>query len=118
MGLPWIRLDTNTFDHPKLLYLAEDKHHRAIVLHLSGMTYTAKHGLDGFIPRAALRVIGGQISDVNRLILVGLWQEIEGGWTVNGWDEYQVSDAEAQARKEKARRAAHERWKKGGDDGT
>ena len=35
MGLPWIRLDTSTFDHPKILELVESKQHRAVVVHLS-----------------------------------------------------------------------------------
>ncbi|AVP67336.1 hypothetical protein [Prescottella equi] len=110
MGLPWIRLDTTTFDHPKMLYLADEKQHRAIVVHLSGMTYTGKHGLDGFIPRAALRVIGGLPNDAKKLVEVGLWHLAEGGWSINGWDEYQVSDDEAKARSDKARKAAQKRW--------
>lgn len=104
MALPWIRLDTTTFDHPKMLDLIEDKQHRAIVVHLSGMTYTGKHGLDGFIPRAALRVIGGTAGDTKKLIEVGLWRESSGGWEVHGWDEYQVSDDESRNRKSRAKK--------------
>ena len=116
MGLAWIRLDTTTFDHPKMLYLAEEKKYRAIVLHLSGMTYTGKHGLDGFIPKAAMRALGGTAADAKSLVEVGLWHYSEGGWVINGWDEYQVSDAAAQERKEKARKAAQTRWAKKGID--
>lgn len=110
MGLQWIRLDTSTFDHPKMLYLSEDKQYRAIVTHLAAMTYTGKHGLDGFIPRTALRVIGGLPTDAKKLVEVGLWHIAEGGWSINGWDEYQVSDDEAKARSDKARKAAQKRW--------
>lgn len=104
VGLQWIRLDTTTFDHPKLLELAEEKQYRAIVTHLSGMTYTGKHGLDGWIPRSAMRVIGGQTSDAKKLIEVGLWHEVAGGWAINGWDEYQVSDEESKTRKQRAKK--------------
>ncbi|AHH20770.1 putative bacteriophage protein [Nocardia nova SH22a] len=115
MGLPWIRLDTSTFDHPKMLELMEAKQYRAIVVHLSGMAYSGKHGLDGFIPKAALRVIGGTAADVRHLIGVGLWDLAENGWDVHGWRDYQFSSEEHEARRqrlsERGRKAAEAKWK-------
>ena len=112
MGLPWIRLDTSTFSHPKLLDLSENNAHRAIVLHLSAMCYAGLHGTDGYIPRSALRTLGGRVSDAEALVKVELWNVDADGWSVHGWDEYQVSDEESKARKEKARHAAAARWAK------
>ena len=37
-GMKWIRIDTQMFENPKLLYLKEDRKFRAIVVHLEGMT--------------------------------------------------------------------------------
>jgi hypothetical protein len=38
--------------------------------------------------------------------------ESAGGWDINGWDEFQVADEKAKARREKAQRAAAVRWSK------
>jgi hypothetical protein len=112
MGLPWIRLDTSIFDHPKFLGLFADGGHRAVVVHLAAMCYAGKHGTDGFIPRQALLRIEGRPADVARLVAAQLWTEGAGGWDVNGWDEYQISDDDARERKERAKHAAAVRWSK------
>lgn len=117
MGLPWIRLDTSTFDHPKILELMDDKQWRAIVVHLAGMAYSGKHGLDGFIPKAALRVIGGTAADATRLVAADMWEPHSGGgWDIHGWREYQFSSEEHEARRqrlsERGRKAAATRWEK------
>jgi hypothetical protein len=112
MALPWVRLDTAFFDHPKVLGLLADNHHRAVLLHLASMAYAGKHGTDGFIPREALVFLHGGILDANQLVLAQLWTQNAGGWDINGWDEYQVSDDAAKARREKAKNAAAIRWSK------
>lgn len=112
MGLPWVRLDTSIFDHPKFLGLAADGQYRAITVHIAAMTYAGKHGTDGFIPREALPRLFGRASDAKHLIDAQLWTESAGGWDINGWDEYQVSDDAAKARREKAKKAAAVRWSK------
>lgn len=109
-GLSWIRLDTTIFENPKLLYLQEDKEFRAIVAHLQGMCYSAKHGLAGFVPKVALRIIGATTGDATKLVTAGLWRPAPGGWDINGWDEYQLANDEAARRSEKAKKAAAARW--------
>lgn len=109
-GLKWIRLETTMFENPKLLYLQEDKQYRAIVAYLQGMCYSGRHGLAGFVPKAALRVIGAMASDAQRLVAEGLWSPAPGGWEINGWAEYQLANEEATKRSEKAKRAAAARW--------
>lgn len=114
MGLPWIRLDTNFFDHPKVLYLVDEKKFRAIFVHLSAMTYSGKHGLDGLVPRPALRRIGGSDADAIDLVDAGLWTVNPGGWEIHGWTEYQLSSTEHEERRkrlsERGRRGAEKRW--------
>lgn len=104
MGLPWIRLDTSMFDHPKLLDLAEENAHRAIVLHVAAMAYSGKHGTDGYVPKAALRVLGGRQSDVTQLLKAELWRVDASGWRIHGWAEYQLSDDDSKARAARARK--------------
>lgn len=115
-GLKWIRLETTMFENPKMLYLKEDKQYRAIVVHLEGMSYSGRHGLAGYIPKAALRIIGGTTADASRLVTAGLWTPSPGGWTINGWDEYQLADEDAAKRSEKAQKAAAARWAKAARD--
>lgn len=109
-GLKWIRLETTMFENPKMLYLKEDKQYKAIVVHLEGMSYSGRHGLAGYIPKAALRIIGAVSADMTRLVGAGLWSPAPGGWQVNDWAEYQLADEEAQKRSEKAQKAAAKRW--------
>ncbi len=110
MGLPWIRLDTTIADHPKILELVEDKAFQAAFAHVMAMAYCGKHGTDGFISRSALPFIHARKADADRLVKVGLWHEERGGWLINGWDEYQLSDDDAKKRRERAQKAAAARW--------
>jgi len=109
-GLKWIRLETTIFENPKLLYLKEDKQYKTIVVHLEAMTYSGRHSLAGFVPKAALRIMGATAADANRLVAAGLWQPAPGGWDINGWAEFQLADEEANARSAKAKKAAAARW--------
>lgn len=113
-GLKWIRLETTMFENPKLLYLKEDKQYKAVIVHLEGMCYSGRHGLAGYIPKAALRIIGALPADGDRLVAAGLWSPAPGGWQINGWEDYQLADEEAQKRSEKAQKAAAARWAKAG----
>lgn len=127
MGLPWVRLDTDIFSHPKLLQLQEAGEYRAIVLHLKAMAYTGKHGLDGFIPDICLRMLGGSSTDAEldaqedakTLLDACLWTAQPGGYSMHGWEKYQAVSEETAARKKHAQKAAQARWAKrngaGGD---
>lgn len=114
MSLPWIRLDTAFPDHPKVLALVDgSKEGRATAfVHICAMAYAGRHGTDGFIPKEALKRINGLSADAQRLVDVGLWHKEDGGWTINGWAEYQASSEETQLRSERAKKAAAIRWGK------
>jgi hypothetical protein len=109
-GLKWIRLDTSIFENPKFLYLIEDRQYKSITVHIAAMCYSGRHGLDGFVPKSALRVIGSSTSDATKLVTNGLWMPAPGGWQINGWAEYQLSNDEVKTRSDKARKAAASRW--------
>lgn len=108
--LNWIRLDTAIFQNPKFLYLADDGHYKAIVIHIEAMCYSARLGLAGYVPKAALRRFGGSSADARRLVEANLWETAPEGWNINDWNEYQLCDPDAVARSQKAKRAAHKRW--------
>jgi len=113
MGLQWIRLDTAMPDNPKLLGLLTEKDgHRAAFVWVCCMAYAGKHETAGFIPREAVPRVNGRNADMARLVAVDLLTANAGGWDINGWDEFQLSDEAAVQRREKARKAASVRWSK------
>ena len=113
MALAWVRLDTAMPDNPKLLDLLREKDgHRAAFVWICCLTYAGKHGTDGFVPRNAALFVHGRTADFTRLCAANLLKEVAGGWEVPGWDEFQESSAETQARRERAQRAAAARWSK------
>lgn len=112
MGLPWIRLDTNIADHPKMLELASEGAWRAIAMHHFALGYCGKHATDGYISLAALPFVHGRKVDAEKLVSVGLWEPAPGGWDIHDWAEMQVSDEASQKRRERAQKGAAARWAK------
>lgn len=113
MGLPWVRLDTSMPDNPKLLGLLTEKDgHRAAFVWVCALAYSGKHATAGFIPREAVSRINGRVGDMARLVAHGLLVEGAGGWDINGWSEFQITDEEMERRREKARKMAAARWSK------
>lgn len=110
MGLPWVRLDTQFPSNPKVLDLIGRKQQPAAFAYLCSLAYSGMHGTDGFIPESALPFIHATKAIANQLVSVGLWYPAPGGWGINGWDEFQVSDEEAKKRRERAQRGAAKRW--------
>src|SRR6185437_16440292 len=84
--------------------------HRAGLVYICSLGYSGAHGTDGFIPREALPFIHGRQADANRLVMHGFWREQPGGWLINGWNEFQESNAETQERRKRAQAAAMARW--------
>src|SRR5688500_3818147 len=112
-GLPWIRLDTSMPDNPKVLGLLTEKDgHRAAFVWDCCIAYAGKHGTAGFIPRESVSRVNARAVDMARLEAVGMLTQSAGGWSINGWDEFQLVTPEALARKEKAQKAAAARWSK------
>lgn len=111
-GLEWVRLDTAFPRNPKVLMLIEDRAWRAVTAYLCGLSYSGEQGLDGFLPRACLMWLHATAKEARALVAVGLWHEVPGGWEINDWHDYQPSAEEATARRDKARKAAEERWKR------
>ena len=108
--MAWIRLQTTMFENPKILNLKEEKQWKAIVAHLEAMCYSGRNALAGYIPATAIRLLHISQTDVKRLVAEGLWKPAPGGWEIHGWSEFQLADADAIARSEKAKKAAGARW--------
>ncbi|QBP31767.1 hypothetical protein SEA_PIPER2020_88 [Mycobacterium phage Piper2020] len=112
MGLPWVRLDTQFPSNPKVLELVADKQYRAVFAYVCSLAYCGQHGTDGYVPTTALPFIHATKRDAEILVTAGMWKPAPGGWDVNGWDEFQVSDEAAKRRRERAQKGAAARWEK------
>lgn len=114
----WVRLDTAfPRNHKVLALLAQRDGNRAVLTYVFGLSYSGEQGTDGFIPREALPLLHGRSADAKRLEEVHLWIPEDGGWVINGWNEFQPSTEENQRRSQKARLAAKARWNGAGGAG-
>lgn len=112
MGLPWVRLDTQFPSNPKVLELAAGKQYRAAFTYLCSLAYAGQHGTDGYLPQTCLPFIHATKAEATQLVTVGLWLADSGGWLINGWDEFQVSDEAARKRRERAQKGGRARAEK------
>ena len=104
MGLPWVRLDTTFHHNPKVVELVAANKWRAVCVYIAGIAHAGAHGTDGYIPEACLFLIHATKREANDLVAAGLWHVSPGGWDINGWDEFQVSDEAARKRRERAQK--------------
>lgn len=110
MGLPWVRLDTQFASNPKMLELTGKNRWRSAFVYVAALAYAGQHGTDGYLPEACLPFIHGTRKDADELVKAGLWHTDMGGWSINGWCEFQISDEAAKKRSDDARKAALKRW--------
>ena len=112
MGLPWVRLDTNFHNNPKIVQLVAEKKHSAAFAYVCSLAYAGAHGTDGYIPEHCLYLVHATKREATVLVTAGLWHGSPGGWDINGWDEFQVSDEAARKRRERAQKGGIAKAKK------
>lgn len=113
--MAWVKLESRYPRHPKMVEAGAV----AIALDVCGICYCREHNTDGFIPDAALPMVG-PIPSPGKVALVlagaGRWirDDDRRGWWVHDFLEYNPSDetdaAKAAERSAKASRAARARW--------
>lgn len=109
--LSWVRLDF-VAHHPKILQLVEDGEWRAIALWHFALPWCGVNGTAGFLPGYALASVHGTVEDATKLVEVGLWEPVPGGWYLHDWDHCQPSGPDADKRRLRAQKAAQARWRK------
>lgn len=98
--MPWFKLD-DAFDmHPKVVSVGNS----AVGLFCRAGVYCARHLTDGFIPSAVATMYGSR-RDINQLVASTLWVEVEGGYAMPDFLEYQPSRADVEDRRSKRARA-------------
>ena len=116
--MPWVRLDEEFPDHPKVVTAGP----LAGWLHVCALAYCNRHLTDGFVPRAQVgrlvnwtgildveaRDASSDVSDVpdvdpyvlaNRLVGLGIWEQRQGGFAIHDFLDYQPSRAEIEAQR-------------------
>jgi hypothetical protein len=116
----WVKLDDAFLDHPKFLEAGP----LAGYLCIAAIAWSNRNLTDGFVPRAqvrrlvdfdgiALSVFDGELSGVvedadavelaERLCACKLWGEVEGGWRIHDYHEWQRTSEEIIAARDDAR---------------
>ncbi|MCC6315400.1 MAG: hypothetical protein IT337_15455 [Thermomicrobiales bacterium] len=89
--MAWVKLDDQFHDHPKVI----DAGPLAEALYFRGLTYATRFLTDGFVPMGYLRRMGDldALAEAKRLVACGLWDEVEGGYQIHDYLDYQPSKA-------------------------
>jgi hypothetical protein len=116
-GLPWVRVDSDLAQNPKILDLIAENGQRgmaAAFMFVCSIGYSAAHNTDGSIRKAALASIHGTPVLARLLVDSGLWEPFEKGWQITKYAEHQptmaMREAIEKAKSEAGRKAANARW--------
>lgn len=100
--MTWIRLDDQIAHHPKLIAAGPV----AAWLWVCGNGYCNKYLTDGFIPTSQLRNLGGVTNPAkwaDKLVEVGLWDAVQGGYRVHDYHDYNPTKAQVEDKRKKDR---------------
>jgi len=103
--MPWAKLDDQMWGHPKFMGLSNT----AVGLWTRSLSYAAGHLTDGFIPESFVARFA-EAGEITELLDVGLWTQVDSGYMMHDWADYQPQAADVKAarkadsaRKSKAR---------------
>jgi len=85
--MAWIKIDDQFADHPKIVAAGP----LASWLYICGLTYCGRYLTDGWIPRGQVRKLAdvdNPLELAQRLIEIGLWEVVDGGYQVHDYLEY------------------------------
>jgi hypothetical protein len=106
--MAWFKVDDKLWGHQKWVSAPPG----ARALWVTAGSWCADHLTDGHVPRHMLGTFGARLGDSRKLVEIGLWLEVEGGWQFRDWSDYQPSREHVMADREAARqrqRAARDR---------
>ncbi len=105
--MAWVRIDDSFADHPKIASAGP----LGMALQVAALCYCNRYLTDGFIPMAvAPRLVyfeglADPLDVIDRLIEAGIWVEVQGGYQIHDYLEYQPSKSEVEETREKRRAA-------------
>jgi hypothetical protein len=98
-GVTWVRLDDGMSDHPKIAALSN----AALGAMVRALCYCARNLTDGFVPAAAMHRLSSA-GERRELIAGGVLDEVEGGYQVHDYLDYQPSRTKVLRDREAAKR--------------
>lgn len=92
--MAWVKVDTSFATHPKTLQVGP----LGEALWLRGLCYAADHLTDGFVPDTFLKRMGDLKATpvAAKLVAVGLWERVEGGYQIHDYLVWQRSRDEVE----------------------
>lgn len=109
--MPFLNLDDNFADHPKIDALDD----AAFRLHVSGLLYCSKHLTDGFIPTNRVGRLTPSYADqvLEELMHGRLWLPANGGYSIHDFLDWNRPRAEVEEERERKRKQRSEAGRKG-----
>jgi hypothetical protein len=109
----WIKLDDGFFYNRKVQAAGKDGR----ALYLAALTYCARELTDGLITTAEVRVCCA-LADTDQsaadvLVNVGLWEEVDGGYKIHDFHEYNPTAEEVRARRDEISKVRAQAGKRG-----
>ena len=96
--MTWGKIDDNLALHPKVMRAGNE----AMGLWVRALSYACQQLTDGFISHEIVTVFGGDAGAL-KLVDVGLWHVVDGGYEFNDWCEYQPTRDQVLADREAAK---------------
>lgn len=111
--MTWVKIDDGFYQHPKLVRAGPV----GMALQIAALCYCNRNLTDGYLPEEAVPLlIAGGMEVVPKMLELGLWGEVVGGYRVHDYLEYQPSREQVEAaRKANAERVR--RWRNGSSNG-
>lgn len=100
--MPWVKLDDAFPEHPKVLSAGDE----AAWMYVCALAYCNRHLTDGFLPSAAVKRLTNHKSPIRlvmKLVDVGLLEQVDHGFVVHDFLDYQPSKAAIETERAGAR---------------
>jgi len=102
--MTWFKVDDSLPDHPKVLRLQTMKGWQgALALWTLAGAWAAKQLTDGRVPASIVGRFGCAKRDAELLVIVGLWEPAEGGYTFHSWYKRNPTRTDVETKREKTR---------------
>lgn len=101
--MAWLKVDDRVRTHPKIAKAGP----LAAWMWLCSLCYCREHLTDGFVPAEAVPTLAVGMPQparqARRLVEVGLWHEVDGGYRVHDWGDWNPSREAVMALRDKER---------------
>ena len=95
----WFKVDDTLATHPKVITAGNT----AMGLWVRAGSWAASQLTDGFIPEEIIGMLSAKPGDARKLVAVGLWDKVEGGYQFHQWLERQPTREETEKKREEWR---------------